>query len=105
MARSSPRARPIKKRPNISDEAVREEVGRVLARVREIKNSLSDETDPQERRRTIRLLNSARRKFAAYRKSLEAFRDHPSIGRDLEGQIQLFLVSGWPTHLPDRFAA
>lgn len=71
---------------------MREEVGRVLARVRQIRKSLSDETDPEERQRTIRLLNGARRKFAAYRKSLEAFREHPSIGRDLEGQIRLFLL-------------
>ena len=92
MAKSRVRARPSKKRTAISDEAVRDEIGRVLARVRQIRNSLSDETEPEERRRIIRLLNSARRKFAAYRKSLEAFRDHPAIARDSEGQIRPFLL-------------
>lgn len=76
----------------VTDEALRRQAERVLARVRRISQSLIDEPDPERRREPRRILRWTYRQFTEYRKGLEALRDHPSAGPALEKQIQLFFL-------------
>jgi len=71
------------------DEKFHREVQQMLARLHSIKESLADESDPQERDRTLKLLKNAHRKLTAHRESLEALRVHPDAGPELEELIQL----------------
>ncbi|MGH8291580.1 MAG: hypothetical protein ACREV7_21810 [Steroidobacteraceae bacterium] len=61
----------------------------MLARLHSIKESLAEESDPEERERTLKLLKNAQRKLTAHRESLEALRVDPNAGPELEEQIQL----------------
>ena len=76
----------------VTDKALLKQAERVLATVRRISQSLSDEINPERRRETRRVLRWAHRKFAEYREGLEALRDHPYAGPALERQIQLFIL-------------
>lgn len=71
------------------DDKFQHEAERILAYVRSIKKSLADESDPEERKHTMKLLKNARRKLTAHRESLEALRANPYAGSELEEQIQL----------------
>jgi hypothetical protein len=76
----------------VADRALRRQAEQVLATVGRISQSLSDEPDPERRREARRMLRWAHWKFAEYRKGLEALRDHPYAGGELEKQIQLFIL-------------
>jgi signal transduction histidine kinase len=71
------------------DDKFQHEVERILAQLRSLKKSLADESDPDEQKRTMKLLKNARRKLTAHRESLEALRANPYAGSELEEQIQL----------------
>jgi hypothetical protein len=71
------------------DDKFQHEVERILAQLRSLKKSLTDESDPDERKDTMKLLKNARRKLVAHRASLEALRANPFAGSELEEQIQL----------------
>lgn len=77
----------------VTDKALLKQAERVLATVRRISQSLAaDQLDPERRRKTRRMLRWAHRQFAAYRKDLEALRDHPYAGPALEKQIHMFML-------------
>lgn len=73
----------------VLDDKFQHEAERILAQLRSIKNSLADESDPDERKHTMKLLKNARRKLTAHRESLEALRANSYAGSELEEQIQL----------------
>lgn len=76
----------------VTDKALLKQAERVLTTVRRISQSLADELDPERRRETRRMLRWAHRQFAAYRKDVEALRDHPYAGPALEKQIHMFML-------------
>jgi hypothetical protein len=82
----------VRRKTIVTDKALLRQAERVLARVRRISQSLAEELDPERRLETRRLLRWTYRQFAEYRKGLEALRDHPSAGPELEKQIQLFFL-------------
>jgi len=71
------------------DDKFQHEVERILAQLRSLKKSLGDELDPDERKQTMKLLKTARRKLTAHRESLKGLRANPYAGSELEEQIQL----------------
>jgi hypothetical protein len=71
------------------DDKFQHEAERILAQLRSIRKSLADESDPDERKHTMKLLKNARRKLSAHRESLEAMRANPYAGPELDAQIQL----------------
>jgi hypothetical protein len=71
------------------DDKFHHEVERILAQLRSLRKSLAEESDPDERKHTMKLLKNARRKLTAHRESLEAMRANPYAGPELEEQIPL----------------
>ena len=61
----------------------------MLARLHSLKESLADDSDPEERDRTLKVLENSQQKLIVYRESLEALRDHPDAGPEPKEQIQL----------------
>jgi len=74
------------------DRAFRKEAERALAQLRDIRLSATEDCDPEQQRKSLKLLKSAARKFAKHRKMLEALRKHPDAGAELEEQIRVMLL-------------